>query len=133
MEEVFKKLKEKHIRLTPQRLAVYEALARENKHLTVEEIYGKIKKRFPAVSLATVYSILELYRKKGIAAEIRITFNRSCFEARTDSHHHFFCRECKKIYDVELRPCPALQAAQVDGHSIEELHGYFYGICRECR
>ena len=127
------KLKEKNIRVTPQRLVVYELLADEKMHLTAEQIYGKIKHKFPAVSLATVYTVLQLYVQTGLVNEIRITFDKSCFEARTDSHHHFYCKKCKKIYDIDLHPCPALQQSSVNGHSIEKLQGYFYGICRDCQ
>ncbi len=127
------KLKNKDIRVTPQRLGVCEILSREKIHLTAEQIYGRIKNKFPAISLATVYTILQLYVQKGLASEIRITFDKSSFEARTDSHHHFLCKRCQKIYDIELHPCPALKREEVDGHAIEQLQGYFYGLCRECR
>jgi Fe2+ or Zn2+ uptake regulation protein len=125
-------LKEKKIKITPQRIGVLDILTRENKHLTVEQIYGKMKDKFPAVSLATIYSILELYSKQDIISQVRITSERSCYEARTESHHHFYCTICKKIYDIDLQPCPALKASMVEGHSIEKLHGYFYGRCKNC-
>jgi len=134
MEKVIDLLKQRHIRITPQRIGVYELIyAHKNKHLTADGIYGKMKKRFPRVSLATIYSILQLYVSKDLVSEIRITFDKSCYEARTDAHHHFFCRNCKKIYDIDLHPCPALQKEVVDGHKVEELHGYFYGKCRDCK
>ncbi|MFH2137994.1 MAG: Fur family transcriptional regulator [Candidatus Omnitrophota bacterium] len=126
-------LKEQGIRITPQRVRIFELLAAEKRHLCVEELYEKIKESFPAVSLATVYSILELLKKKGIIREIRIKFDKSCYEARTDLHHHFSCRKCKKIFDIDLTPCPALQSKEINGHIIEELQGYFYGICRDCK
>lgn len=126
-------LKEKGIRITPQRLGVCDVLGNENKHLTVEEIYRKMKIQFPAISLATVYTILELYARKSLVREIRITFDKSCFDGRMDSHHHFLCKKCAKIFDIDLHPCPALQRAEVNGHVIQELQGYFYGVCRDCK
>lgn len=126
-------LKENGIRITPQRLGVYEILCNENKHLTVDEIYRKMKVNFPAVSLATVYTILELYGRKKLVREMRITFDKSCFDGRMDSHHHFLCKRCGKIIDIDLHPCPALQRSEVNGHLIQELQGYFYGICSDCR
>ncbi|MBI4845490.1 MAG: transcriptional repressor [Candidatus Omnitrophica bacterium] len=133
MENIVKQLKAKRIRLTPQRIGIYKILTSQKKHLTADEIHGKIKNEFPAVSLATVYSVLELYKGKDIIREIRITFNRSCFESRTDSHHHFYCRECQEIFDINLHPCAVLRKKEVQGHLIEELQGYFYGICSKCR
>jgi len=126
-------LKAKGIRVTPQRLGVFEVLRDGNKHLTADEIYRKIKVNFPAISLATVYTILELYGRKNLAREMRITFDKSCFDGRMDSHHHFLCKKCAKIFDIDLHPCPTLQSSEVNGHLIQELQGYFYGICCNCR
>jgi len=128
--EVFRK---KKIRATPQRLGVYKVLCRANKHLTAEQIYGKMKAEFPALSLATVYSILEFLKKSALVQQIRITFDKSCFEARCDQHHHFFCKRCKVIFDIDIPRCSALRKKEVDGFLIEELQGYFYGICRDCK
>ena len=132
MKEVNQVLRENKIRVTPQRLGVYKILKQEARHFYVEEIYDKIRKKFPAVSLATVYSILELLKDKKLVQEIRINFNRSCFEARLDLHHHFLCQECGKIFDIDIAPCPTLEKKKVDGHIINSLQGYFYGICRNC-
>jgi len=133
MKESAEKLKESNIRITPQRLGVYRVLRQEARHLTAESIYEKVKKRLPGVSLATVYTILELFKEKNLAQEIRIKNDKSCFEIRVDGHHHFLCRECGRIFDVDIAPCPTLEKKEVDGHSIGAYQGYFYGICRECR
>jgi len=133
MKESVKILKGSNIRITPQRLGVYKILSQEVRHLTAEEIYEKIKKRFPGVSLATVYTILELFKEKKLVQEIRIKIDKSCFEARVDRHHHFLCKKCGQIFDVDIAPCLSLEKKEVDGHLIEEHQGYFYGICRICK
>ncbi|MBU1043988.1 MAG: transcriptional repressor [Candidatus Omnitrophica bacterium] len=133
MEKRVEILKKHNIRITPQRLGVYEILLDKNKHLTAEAIYRKIRVSFPTISLATVYSILELYYKKHLLNEIRIDFDKSCFDIRTDTHHHFLCKQCAEIYDIDLHPCSALNNKEVDGHLIHELQGYFYGICSKCK
>jgi Fur family peroxide stress response transcriptional regulator len=132
MKDTVAILKDHNLRVTPQRLGVYNILHNKNKHLTAEDIYRKMKVNFPSISLATVYSILELFAKKNLLREVRIDFDRSCFEARTDTHHHFKCKKCFRIFDIDLHPCPALHNKMVDGHIIEELQGYFYGTCSEC-
>jgi len=133
MEKKVDLLKQKKIRITPQRLGILDVLEKTNEHLTAEELYDRMKPKFPAISLATVYSVLELYKKNGIVVEIRIMLDRACFEMRLDHHHHFYCKSCGKIIDIDLHPCPALKKEEVEGHTIEELHGYFYGVCRDCK
>jgi Fur family peroxide stress response transcriptional regulator len=132
MQENTRKLKQLGIRITPQRLAVYKVLAAGG-HLSVETIYKKIRKDFPAVSLATVYTILEAFRNKRIISEIRIKFNKSHFELRSDRHHHFFCNQCGRIFDIDIPECSSLQKGQVQGHLIQQVQGYFYGVCSNCR
>jgi Fe2+ or Zn2+ uptake regulation protein len=126
-------LKSKGIRLTPQRLAVYGLLKKLNRHLSAEEIYARIKQEFPGLSFATVYTILELFKNKDLVKELRIKFNKSCFELRGDPHHHFLCRRCKKIFDIDIPLCLTLKRKEASGHQIQELQGYFYGICSLCR
>ncbi len=133
MKEAGQVLKEKNMRVTPQRLCVYKALRQSNEHLTAEQIYQIVKNQFPATSFATVYTILQIFKDKGLAREIRIEFDKSRFEDRIDEHHHFQCTECKKIFDVDIPLCPALEKREVDGNLIQDLQGYFYGICKECR
>lgn len=120
------------IRVTPQRLAVYKVL-KEKRHASAEEIYEEVRDEFPMMSFATVYSILELFKEKGLANELRIDFDRSTFDIRTERHHHFLCKLCGRIYDVDLQPCKPLRTGNVNGHIIEDFQGYFYGVCKECQ
>ena len=123
---------QKNIRITPQRIAVYRIL-KEKGHASAEEIYQLAKKDFPMISFATVYSILELFKKRDIAQELRIGFQKSTFDIRTDGHHHFMCRVCGKIYDIDIAPCAPLKNKKVKGHKIESFQGYFYGVCKNCK
>ncbi len=131
MEEI-NLLNSKGIRVTPQRVKIYQIL-KEKGHATAEEIYEEIKKDFPMLSFATVYSILELFRKKEIVQELKIDFERSTFDINSHSHHHFMCKVCKKVYDVDIPLCETIKKGKVKGHIIESFQSYFYGICKKCK
>ncbi|MBD3264887.1 MAG: transcriptional repressor [Candidatus Omnitrophica bacterium] len=133
MDEIVSTLKGKGIKITPQRLEIYRILAGHNKHLTAESIYERIKAKIPGISLATVYTVLEVLKSKKLISEIRIKFDKSCFESRTDMHHHFLCTKCGRIFDIDIPPCPTLAEKEVNGHLIEKIGGYFYGVCSDCR
>ena len=90
MEESLKILKEQNIRVTQQRIEVYKLLLKEDKYLTAEEIYKITRVKVPAISLATIYSVLDLLEEKGLIKQIRIKPSKSCFGAAKDFHHHFF-------------------------------------------
>jgi Fur family peroxide stress response transcriptional regulator len=132
MDEGIKILEQKNIKLTPQRIGIYKLLIKNTGHLTAEDVYDHIKKEFPTMSLATVYSVLEVFVQKNLIKEIRIDFYKSRFESRVDRHHHFFCTRCFSIFDIDIPPCPALQRNIINGHVIETLQGYFYGTCKNC-
>jgi len=125
-------LREKKIRLTPQRAEVFAILQSAKTHLSAEDIYRGVQKQLPAVSFATVYTILQSFKKHALVQEIRITYGKSLFETKIEPHHHFLCRRCRRIFDIDHGPCPQLTKKGCQGHTIESFQGYFYGICRDC-
>lgn len=133
MENSLKVLKERNIRPTQQRLEVHRILLVTGRHLTAEEIHEMAKVNLPTLSLATIYTVLDLFRQKHVINEVRMQDDCSRFEARIDPHHHFFCKLCRQIYDLNLKPCKALKQREADGNIIEQLQGYFYGTCKNCR
>ncbi|HID93630.1 MAG TPA: transcriptional repressor [bacterium (Candidatus Stahlbacteria)] len=129
--ELVRRLRRRGVVLTPQRLAVVEFLKRSTTHPTVDEIYKKLRKKYPMMSQATVYSTLELLKKIGEIQELSIRKDKACFDPRPDPHHHFLCRKCSKILDIEVN-CPIFKAGTIEGHKVEEVQAYLYGICASC-
>ena len=132
MQKAIDILKGKNIKLTHQRVEVYKFFKDGCGHLSAEEIYEKVKTKIPTISLATVYTILDLFKQKGLIAELKIRSDKSCFDARIDSHHHFLCRKCENIFDIDIPLCSTLENKEVNGHHIESARGYFYGTCKNC-
>jgi len=127
------KYKELGLKLTPQRLSILAYLEGNKDHPTAEDIYKKVSKKFPTMSLATVYNTLDMLKQKGKLAEITIDPDKRHFDPNLQKHHHLICSVCKRIADVELEfnlalPKEAMQDFQITGNHVE-----FYGICPECR
>ena len=133
MQDCIRILKQKGVKLTTQRTEVFRILRNESEHLTVEEVFSRVRKKFTIISLATVYSILETLKKNNLIEELRIIPEKACFNVRTDLHHHFYCKKCKKIMDIDIPLCTTLHKKEVAGNIIEECKGYFYGVCKPCR
>jgi len=125
-------LNSKGVRVTHQRMAVYRALQKMG-HAAAEDIFNEVKSDYPMISFATVYSILQVFKKENLISEMKIDFGKSTFDIRVDNHHHFMCRRCGKIYDIDIAPCDTLKKGKVNGHRIESFQGYFYGICKKCK
>jgi len=126
-------LRHADIKITPQRLAVYGVFKNTKGHFSAEQIFQDVRLKVPAISLGTVYAILESFTAKGLLSEIKIDFEKSLYERAGMDHHHFLCNICKKIFDVEMPICAALRCRSIQGHTIEDFQGYFYGTCHDCQ
>lgn len=97
---ILEKLKEKDIRLTPQRLAICDLLFDNDNHPSAEDIYNTIKVKFPTISLATVYKTFSLLKNENLISEIPVgPFSR--FDANKEVHINVICPECNNISDLE--------------------------------
>ena len=131
-DEYVKTLKENSIKVTPQRLDVLRYLDENRTHPTVDEIYVDLKSESPSLSKTTVYNTLEMLLKHGIIQSLSITGTESRYDFETGIHHHFLCKKCGNIIDVDIE-CPVMGTILENGHRVDEVHGYLKGECRECR
>jgi Fur family peroxide stress response transcriptional regulator len=125
------RLRKKSLRATPQRIAILEYLESAKIHPSAEEIHKAISKHVDGVSLATVYNTVERLVGSQEADKIFIADDRARYEARRSPHHHFYCKHCGAIFDIDIA-CPHLKTMQAGQHKIEEVHGYFKGTCAKC-
>jgi Fur family transcriptional regulator, peroxide stress response regulator len=125
-------------RVTPQRLAVCEALLAHGGHPTTAEIWQRIKKAVhPSISQATVYNTiatleeLRLIRKLDIAGD-----EHAHYDLDVAPHVDAVCRRCGRITDVytdTLEALIGLVAARA-GYYLDPQEGVIvYGLCAECR
>jgi len=137
-ERLLARLRECGFKLTPQRLAIIELLE-ERGHYTAEEIYTRLKERYPMLSRATVYNTLEVLQELGEVRELRIKPHIVLYDPVPEPHYHFYCRGCGKVVDVEPLPecdpgeLPArLTAGPLRDCKIEGVQLYIYGLCARC-
>jgi Fur family peroxide stress response transcriptional regulator len=136
MKHILERLKEKRVTLTPQRMAIAEFLSKSKDHPTADQIHKVIQAKYPTMSVATVYSTLELLKELGEIQELSIRKRgKACFDPNPDIHHHLLCRKCGKILGIEFdypRTCPIIARDTINGCKIEEVQAYLYGICSKC-
>ena len=126
-----KLLKDHAIKVTPQRLDVLRYLDRHRTHPTVERIYAALKMNHPSLSKTTVYNTLETLKKNHLVTVLSISGSESRYDLTKNLHHHFLCTRCGRIIDVDIT-CPNINKIIEGGHHIDEVHGYFRGICSTC-
>jgi len=130
-EKYVKLLKENSIKITPQRLEILRFLDEHRTHPTADEIYKNLKENNPSLSKTTVYNSVEILKKHGIIQTLSISENELRYDIKSKMHHHFMCKKCGKIIDIDVE-CPNLGKMLDCGHKVQEVHGYFKGICKEC-
>ncbi len=119
--------------LTPtiQRLAVLQSLENTRQHPTADQVLTTVRKKFPSVSRATVYNTLEALTKAGIIQQITVDPAVARYDADMGPHAHFRCRICNTVYDIAMDKDIDLNE-YIEGHHVEAVRAYAYGICRTC-
>src|SRR5438552_4706000 len=87
--------------LTHQRQVNYDALIAMPGHPSPEEVYAKVRRRIPSISLATVYKNLKRFLKAGLLQEMSVHHGTLRVEVNDHPHHHLVCMSCKKIEDID--------------------------------
>lgn len=128
---VIEKFREKNIKITPQRVAIIEYLMNTKEHPSAEDIYKEITKKYPNISFATVYNTLMTLKNLGQIVELAIDNEKMRFDMDTSLHHHFYCKKCKRIYDLS-KNFIIEAVSTIDGHKVENTFLNFTGICKNC-
>ena len=120
---------------THQRQVLYEVMQTMPGHPSPEEVYARVKKRVPAVSLATVYKNIHLFVETGVLKELSMHHGSIRVELNGHPHHHMVCSHCKAIVDIEEKDLGVMPAVhelpggfQVEHYSIDVI-----GICAACQ
>ena len=132
MESEAKKLKKIGLKLTPQRLAILRMMRGDRTHPSAEKIYHEISKKFPGISFATVYNTLAKLVETGEIQELDIDPKRKRFDPYTALHYHFYCKTCRKVYDVDYDTSLTPHIKTIAGHRVEAIQLNFKGVCKGC-
>jgi Fe2+ or Zn2+ uptake regulation protein len=120
------------MRVTPQRFAVLEYLAGTHEHPTAEQIGVAVNSRFPTASRASVYNVLHALRDAGMVHEIYLDDAVARYDANLAPHHHFICRACGLLDDVEWQIAPNPPSAIGGGRVVDSYEVILRGLCADC-
>ncbi len=129
-------LHKKGLKITQQRQEIAETFLKAGRHLSAEELYGRIRQTHPEVGLSTVYRTLKLLADAGLASQREFGDGITRYEPQLDEghHDHLICVHCGAIIEFENQKIEALQK------EVAELHGFtttrhrmeLYGYCKTC-
>ena len=94
-------LTEHDLKVTHQRMVIYQTVLERKEHPTAENIFEKLKKTHPSISLGTVYKTLETFVEKGLVNRVNTSEGNMRYDGITDDHNHIYCTNTKEIIDFK--------------------------------
>lgn len=122
------------VKLTHQRLVIFEAVASSLEHPSAEGVHRAVQATTPTVSLDTVYRTLWLLTDLGLLNTLGLRQESVRFDANIESHHHYVCTRCSLVRDFESDDLRALKIPNEVTHfgQVVSTHVEVRGICDRC-
>ena len=120
------------LKMTPQRRAIVEYLQSSHQHPTADEVMTAVNEKFPMTSRATVYNTLNWLKGSGLVREV-FEGGTVRYDPHVSDHHHFVCRLCCKVKDIECDAVGSIQVCSLPGNpKIENYQVAVRGVCGNC-
>jgi Fur family peroxide stress response transcriptional regulator len=124
-------LQKNDIKPTFIRLKILGYLEQSRSHPDAEEIFTAVKKEIPTISMTSIYNTLDVFQKKNLIRPLFVTGKEARFEIEWSPHHHFFCKKCGMIVDLDAE-YEYFRSKTVEGHKVTDIQGFFKGMCKNC-
>lgn len=128
-------LEDKGLKITPQRYAILKFLQQTSGHPTADEVVEHLNRDLPMTSRATVYNTLKALCEVGLVHEVTHQAGVSRYDANIDAHHHFICRRCGKLEDLDWQTFGGLDTQSISErrYTIEDIEVIVRGVCKDCQ
>jgi Fur family peroxide stress response transcriptional regulator len=131
-----RRLKEVGLRVTPQRLAIYQALVASRAHPTAQTLFEQLCPALPSLSQATVYNTLQKLVSHGLIQEIGEAGDGAVhYDGDPRPHVNLICTNCHSVDDFYDIPLHGLvdQVMVESGFDVHEVRIAYYGLCGRCQ
>lgn len=113
-------LKSHGIKPSAQRLAIAEYVLHTDTHPSADDVFTRVRKRFPDVSRATVYNTLNLLVERGLLRQFVLTEGRVVFDPNMEDHHHFIDEASGKIHDIPWHALEVSNISKLEGFDVRQ-------------
>jgi len=120
-------------RQTKQLATVWQAIKDDKSHPTADQVYERVRRQLPNISLGTVYRNLQ--KLVGLKKIQVLMLGRSQhFDPLVQRHQHFICETCDRVFDVLWEGQGEVELAKLpdEGFTVTSHHSAFYGTCKRC-
>jgi Fur family ferric uptake transcriptional regulator len=129
-------LRQRGVRITPQREMILDALAHGSGHMTAEEIYDQVKEHTRVINIATVYRTLDLLVEAGLASRANLWDGRLVYATSQHGPHlHLVCRICGTTVDADSELLSSFVTRVKEQYQFlaDWQHLSLQGICQACQ
>ncbi|MGO1923413.1 MAG: ferric iron uptake transcriptional regulator [Jeotgalicoccus sp.] len=140
IERIKEALHDARYKLTPQReVTVRVLLENESAHLSAEDVFMKVKDKYPEIGLATVYRTLELLNELNVLDKVNFGDGVSRYDLRKEGaqhfHHHLICIHCGSVEEVEEDLLTDVEKIVTRDFNFDIIDHRltFHGVCKLCK
>lgn len=130
-------LRQKKLKLTRQRDNILEIFLKSDRHFSVEELYGLIKRKYPSIGYTTVYRTMKLISDASLACEVDFNDGVKRIEHKFghEHHDHLICLKCGRFFEVLDRDIERLQEKLVQKYHFKPTNHKMeiFGFCAKCK
>jgi Fur family peroxide stress response transcriptional regulator len=122
------------LKITPQRVAIYQALIQSNQHPTADMMFRLVRKDFPHISFDTVNRTLLTFAAIGVVDVVEVFGGPKRFDPDIEDHHHLHCTACGKIIDFKNDHYTDLEvpASITEMFKVISKRVVLKGLCADC-
>jgi Fur family transcriptional regulator, peroxide stress response regulator len=126
-------LREHNLKATNQRVAILSIMEQKG-HISIEDLYSKIKHDFPSISLATLYKNMHAMLKNELLTEVKVENSKTHFEIVSDNHAHLYCEKCRELIDLDIEfEKLNNEILKGSGFLLNKTNLIFSGTCISCQ
>jgi len=128
-------LKEKGLKLTPQRMLIVDIIHDAKGHLTAEEIIRYVQAKMPGVNKSTIYRTLDLLEETGCVYKSELSDEFIYHHAEEGHHHHLICSQCGETIKCDEELFTPLKNLLKEKYNFNAnfKHIVMSGICEKCK
>lgn len=125
-KDIRNRLIEKGLKVTPQRIAILEAVLKLNNHPSADNIVEYIRKNHPNIAIATVYKVLDTLMQNNLIIKVKTERDLKRYDGLVESHHHLYSSGSDRIADYRNEELSQMlekyfRDNQIPGFKIEDI------------
>ena len=134
MQLFFETCRHHQLKITPQRVAIYQTLIQSDQHPTADLMFRTVKKKYPNISFDTINRTLLTFAEIGVVEVVEVFGGSKRFDPNINDHHHLHCVSCGKIIDFEFERYAHLEVPQAVARTFKVISRrvVLKGLCETC-